>query len=422
MDTFLTHTFSIRNHPISLFKETFRQQYVMGLGEFMCYMSKYDVRASLVFKVWANCILSPIPGTSWRRTPDFLQIRKATSLKRDGFRFFTMRRAFFFDCFYLVSKLDTKLVKKAYLLLHEHIKDVIARKVLQSTYDNWSSLTFSKNPLQLSLHRQKDRDFHKKSPKKILVVATMSAGKSTLINALMGYRINEVKTTACTSKLCYLYNKPHADGVIAKNEDGHYFYRYNVGSLEKGRADEIALHFNSILGSKRICLIDTPGTNYSGDKSHGEITRRAIASNNYDVIIFVVNSLQFNTDDEANLREYVLQHTQKPIVFVLNQLDCFNPDDDSVQETMNSLVKLTKRARGILEVVPLSAYYALILKIGSKNLTQQEQIQEKRLQKLFQYDYYDLSSYYKGNSNMPESKKEIDKTGITILEKILCKL
>lgn len=422
MDNFITHTFSIQNHPICELKEQFKTQYVLGLAEFMCYMSKRDSRSSIVFKVWAGSILSPLPEKCWQCTADFSQIRKAVSLKRDGFRFFTMRRAFFFDCFYLVSKIDSKLHEEAHTFLYEHVKDIIARRILQDIYNNWGKDTLAKIPSQLVEHQKVDKEFHEKPLKKILVVATMSAGKSTLINALMGYRVNEVRTTACTSKLCYLYNKPVNDGVIAKRSDGRYMYRYDIETLEKGEADEIALYFNSTLGNENICFIDTPGTNYSGDKSHGEITRKAIASNNYDAIIFVVNSLQFNTDDEARLREYVIKHTKKTIIFVLNQLDCFNPEDDSIQDTMNSLTEIVKRRGRTHEVVPLSAYYALLLKIGRNRLTKQEKIQEGRLKRLFQYDYYNLPKYYGGNHSLHDSKKEIAKTGITVLEKVICTL
>lgn len=419
MDVFITHTLSIKNHPICKLKEHFKTQYVLGLAEFMCYMSKRDSRSSLVFKVWAGSILSPLPKKCWQCTADYSKIRKAVSLKRDGFRFFTMRRAFFFDCFYLVSKIDTKLIEEAYSFLYEHVKDIIARRKLLDVYNNWEKDTLAKIPSQLIKHQKTDNEFHKKNLKKILVVATMSAGKSTLINALMGYRVNEVRATACTSKLCYLYNKPVADGVIAKLSDGRYKYRYNIDTLEKGEADEIALHFNSTLGDKHICLIDTPGTNYSDDKSHGEITRKAIASNIYDAIIFVVNSLQFNTDDEASLREFVFHHTKKPIIFVLNQLDFYNPEDDSIQETIRKLSAIVKKKDESPFIIPLSAYYALLLKIGENKLGKQEQMQFNHLKNLFKHDYYNMASYYFGSQFHPRINNELLKTGITILENVI---
>ena len=420
MDNFLTHTFSIKNHPICTLKENFKVQYVMGLSEFMCYISKRDNRACLVLKVWASSICNSIPPSYWQCTPGFARIKKAVSLKRDGIRFFTMRRPFFFDCFYLVSKISITLLKVAYALLYENIKDYIARRVLNDVYNNWGKPSLSKIPFQLVAHQEKDKEFLRKPLKRILVVATMSAGKSTLINSLVGYRINEVKNTACTSKLCYLYNKPSYDGIIVKRDDGSFLYSYAIDSQQKGEFNEASLHFNSSLSDCRICFIDSPGTNYSENKSHGDITRKAIASNNYEAIIFVVNSLQFNTEDEATLRDYVIRNSQKPILFVLNQLDRFNPEDDSIRETLDNLTKLTRTKNKTYQVVPLSAYYALLLKLSSSNckLSRQEEIQLDSLKYQFQYDYYNLAKYCQC-ANTIRNNSEIAKTGITLLENLI---
>ena len=50
------------------------------------------------------------------------------------------------------------------------------------------------------------------------MVANVSAGKSTLINALVGYRLNRIKTTACTDKLVYIHNKCSNDGINNQKE------------------------------------------------------------------------------------------------------------------------------------------------------------------------------------------------------------
>ena len=130
-------------------------------------------------------------------------------------------------------------------------------------------------------HRRINEDFQKKPLKKILVVATMNAGKSTLINALIGHRVNAVKTTACTNKLCYTYNKPCDDGITIRYENGELHYRNNKTCItENSNFVETGLHFNSSLAGSNICLIDTPGVNNSENITHGEITRKAINDNN----------------------------------------------------------------------------------------------------------------------------------------------
>ncbi|HEY8420109.1 MAG TPA: hypothetical protein VIL05_00005 [Thermoclostridium sp.] len=47
-------------------------------------------------------------------------------------------------------------------------------------------------------------------PFSVLVSATMSAGKSTLINALIGKTVNRTMNDACTAKLHFIFDKAFA--------------------------------------------------------------------------------------------------------------------------------------------------------------------------------------------------------------------
>lgn len=422
MEKLLTHTLSIENHPLCELKEKFRLEYVMGLGEFMHYISRKDKQAKLVFEAWAKSIVTKLPLDCWSSTDDYKKIRDAITLKRDGLRFFLMRRIFFFDCLYICSILDAKLLKTAYNFLYKHVGNFIARKVLDDIYTNWHSNKINKVPLQLLNHRSINNKFQKKPLKKILVVATMNAGKSTLINALIGYKVNAVKTTACTNKLCYIYNKPCYDGIIIRDENGGLHYNNDkIDILENSNFIEAGLHFNSSLADSKICFIDTPGVNNSDDVTHGEITRKAIDNNDYDAILYVENCQQFNTDDDAKLREYTITHTKKPIIFVLNQLDCFHPLHDSIQATINNLYASIDKISAPI-VVPLSAYYSLLLRIGEKQHDEYETIQYEHLKYLFHHDYYNMTRYVRNSRLNCQITNEIDKTGVTILEHFIKKI
>ena len=59
-----------------------------------------------------------------------------------------------------------------------------------------------------------NKDFISKEEKRIIVTANMSAGKSTLINALIGKSIARTSQEVCTGNVCYLYNKAYEDGNI----------------------------------------------------------------------------------------------------------------------------------------------------------------------------------------------------------------
>ena len=424
MSKFITHIFSIKNHPVCELKDRFKEQYVNGLGEFMCIMFQSDNQAQFVFNIWVHSIVKHLKLYYWQKTSNCGYINKALSVKRDGFRFFTMRRNFFFDCLYLYSILRPMALSKAFDFLHNQV-GLMSKRTLRHIYkrylcNNWDNLRQTKVSSILLNHKEINESFQKKPMKKILVVATMSAGKSTMINAIVGHKICKTAATACTSNLCYIYNKPIEDGITFQILDGgHVKYIYNRNMKQNDSVKEVGLHFNSSLTDGNICIIDTPGTNYCDDSMHGEITRNAIKSNDYDAIIFVVNSINYNSNDEADLRNYTICNSQKPIIFVLNKLDCFDPEDDSIQNVVDNLYDVLKRSKVKPIVVPLSAQYALLLKIVNNGLSKQEQIQLDRLTQLFKYDYYNLPKYCKNQQYFNDSNNEIDKTGITILENII---
>ena len=87
--------------------------------------------------------------------------------------------------------------------------------VLEYIYGYFEGANNGSNiPAELINHRTADIEFRSKPLKKVLVVATMSAGKSTLINALIGNKINKVASTVCTNKIRLVYNKQSKEGAM----------------------------------------------------------------------------------------------------------------------------------------------------------------------------------------------------------------
>ena len=60
---------------------------------------------------------------------------------------------------------------------------------------------------------KQNRAFLKSDPIKVIVTANMSAGKSTLLNALVGKKVNKTQNEACTAKIHYIKNKPFEDSL-----------------------------------------------------------------------------------------------------------------------------------------------------------------------------------------------------------------
>ena len=117
----------------------------------------------------------------------------------------------------------------------------------------------------------------------IAVTATMSAGKSTFVNALLGNEIFPESNTACTAKITSVYDNDLYNRVtgIALHNGKLKNISNNLTNVDlaewNGNADfdRIILEGNldNITNSKKIVAVhDTPGTNFSGDQAHHDIT------------------------------------------------------------------------------------------------------------------------------------------------------
>lgn len=419
MDKYLTQTFYIKSHPIRSVADRFKTQYILGLGEFLCYITQNDYKTKLVYEIWSYSITDRIISDSWRYTENFDSVKNALCFKRDGLTFFTMRQSFLFDCLYMLEKSKKELLPNAYTFLIDKICGFLTRGTLNITFDYFQGKNIGdKIPDVLKCHRKLDLDFQKKKLKRILIVSTMSSGKSTLINAITGYRLNRMKSTACTNKLCYIFNKPNEDGLAIGIGENKVGYITDKNSINSDQFDFAALKFNSYLSNEHICFIDTPGVNNSNDSTHGDVTKSAISKNDYEILLFISNSQYFDINDENEILDYTINHTKRPIIFVLNQLDSFSPEDDSIEETMTTFDKILRSKNIHPTIIPISAKVAMLSKFSKNQMTKIEKIEYNNYKERFQDRYYDLASYYdpKRSSNKNDF---FSMSGVNILEKML---
>lgn len=255
-----------------------------------------------------------------------------------------------------------------------------------------------------------------RAAKKLLVVANMSAGKSTLINALIGYRLNKVKTTVCTSRICRIYNKTHKEGGIIYYNGTTYSYSPWIESVSSDSFTCAAIHFNSLLSNSNICVIDTPGYNNVDNPDHRKTTENIIRSNNYDGILYVANAQYMGTSDEAELLEFIKRNSQTPVVFAINQLDRMKPSEDSIDDMLNDFKKHLKSLKFLNPtVVPVSAKAALFFKLGNTLLDEDDSVDYDIFKRKFSKDYYDFQLL----SNNEKSNSILEATGINQLETII---
>lgn len=422
-DKFLTQTYTISNHPIREYEELIQCKYVKALGEFLCYITHADKNAKIIYEHWANSIINTDVLSNWMFTPNFTHLKEMLCYDKNDNRSNILRTCLVFDCFYLSEKTNRWLLEKSHIFLLRKIGSHFTEGVLEHIYGYFEDANNGSNiPAELIKHRTADIEFRNKPLKKVLVVATMSAGKSTLINALIGNKINKVASTVCTNKIRLVYNKQATEGALLECTGPRYVYTDNHKIAQHDSVENACVHFQSILGNEHLCLIDTPGVNFNGDHSHGEMTRNAVKANDYDVLLFVSNGTQFLTIDEATFLEYVIKTCKKKMIFCLNQSDRFNSDDDSIYETLN-IWKTTLIKNGIQkpDIVTISAQWALLLRLEEQilEMTKSEQTELRYLKDDISDTFYHLEQYCSNKINKSDSEDLLIHTGILNLESII---
>ena len=272
-----------------------------------------------------------------------------------------------------------------------------------------------------------NKDFISKSERRIIVTANMSAGKSTLINALIGKPITRTSQEVCTGNVCYLFNKAYEDGKVhllaqglnlcATAEDLHG-YDWN-GHIS------IASYFAGIEADvPRLCIIDTPGVDAALYKEHSKRAHNALLNYDYDTIIYVVSPTRLGTDAEKKHLQWVAQNLQKDkIIFVLNKLDDYHDFSDSIEESVNDFKEdLLKIGFENPIICPISAYFSYLLKMRmtGQALSEDESDEYALYAKKFKRSAYDLSHYYDGVQCLPTDSEEIalsKRVGLYGLEK-----
>ena len=268
--------------------------------------------------------------------------------------------------------------------------------------------------------------FMSREPYRILITATMSAGKSTLINALTGKDICSSQNMACTSKINLIIGKAYEDGFS-------YEYDSVQNKLKKDLyygKKVLSTYYNGLLGGDRLVIYDSPGVNFSGNSDHKKITEDFIVGKEYDCLIYLMNATQLGTVDDDRHLDFVKQHIgRKRIIFVINKIDTFNPDEEDVGVMLERQVKRLKEKGFKNPVVCMVSAKAAFLAKKSQN----EQLKCIESRELYSYidqfeemtlkNYYE--KYYQGlliPDNRQEENRLLKNCGITYLEKIIDKI
>lgn len=269
-------------------------------------------------------------------------------------------------------------------------------------------------------------------PKTVMVTATMSAGKSTFINALIGKYVCLSQNMACTSKIHRIINKPFEDGFIDKYDHDLALAAGKEELLhnnESNRSDRIIVgtRFIGELCNDRIIVNDSPGVNFSRNYEHKSITEKIIKSRKFNLLIYIMNATQLGTNDESSHLEYVKKTIGRtPVLFLINKIDTFNIEEEDIEATIKRQIDFLKK-KGFKNpmVCPVSSRAGYLAKrFMSTGLSRTEMRELYSL--VDKFEQMNLPEYYAKafkKISVPDSEKEEEQllktSGMSYVEKVI---
>lgn len=221
----------------------------------------------------------------------------------------------------------------------------------------------------------------------VSVIATMGAGKSTLINSLLRHKLMPSKSTTCTAIITEIKDND-SDGFRAfvYDRDGNNIETLPSIDLTKMKELNANLQVSRILiegdipfvtsNDDALVLVDTPGPNSARHPEHRAATYRMLSESSKTLVLYVLNETQARVNDDDNLLSYVAnsmkvggKQSKDRFIFVANKLDDFKKDEDSVSAEITEIRNYLEH-KGIIDpnIFPASALTALEIRTSLKDI------------------------------------------------------
>lgn len=292
-------------------------------------------------------------------------------------------------------------------------------------------------------------EINRKEVYPMMVMATMSSGKSTLINALLGQQILPSQNEACTSKMFTILDEDRDISpqlYISKFSGETRIVRANISeALKKANEDTEIEHIfikgqvKGVLNTdKALLIIDTPGPNNARDISHEQVMKKVLGELRGGLILYVLNATQIGIEDDKKLLNVLKVHLEKrkstEVLFVINKMDQVDEERESVENVVMDVRNyLLENGFENPQIIPVSALAANIFKkaLNNEQMTRLEHRMFDRFYELYgpkdfsmkSYamldDYYNQFEFLEINNEKYKAGniiRAIENTGIKLLE------
>ena len=419
----------LRVHPVLKKDGTLQKKYIGLLYYFVSKQGRGTQWSKQMLKLYSDKIIGEEFQTDKEVAKDLNMLEK---FKFSKYRFFLLT-----DCLFIRYFADKK---QGYKIVNDMIEFYGKRyhkklerlcEAFYSTGDESFTRDFSEMKDIFSIIWN-NRVFMARPIKKIMITANMSAGKSTLLNALAGRKVNKTQNDTCTAKLHYLFNKAGDDGLNYElDHDLELDATLDVLMTDNDENDGtdivVGTRFRSINDvDEHICFVDTPGVNSSMNKEHREMSGGAIESADCDILLYLFNGENIGSDDDIKHLKFVKDHYDGKIVFLVNRLDHYKKNVDSIKGTLKAVeTDLKKIGFDNPVIYPISAYAGYLGKMAlfGEELTEDEQEDLEFVKRKLKKEDFSYDKYYPEDVNVDCNDMELGNlllhSGILSLEKIL---
>lgn len=234
---------------------------------------------------------------------------------------------------------------------------------------------------------------------KVSVIATMSSGKSTLINAMLGSDLMPAKNEACTATIASIEDHDELSEfeAVCKDEDGNAIFNCKPLSAEKMAEynDDPRVALIDIKGNipfvtsqdMQLVLEDTPGPNNSRTEEHKKYTYKVIDEESKPMVLYILNATQIGTNDDdylltkvANAMKVGGKQSRDRFIFVANKVDAVDPDKESLPDMLKHVREyLVQHGIDNPSVYPVSAEFAKVIRLSEQGQTDLTKTQKRKV-------------------------------------------
>lgn len=282
----------------------------------------------------------------------------------------------------LTAKLERKPAKET--SDKEVLIDEVFKKIQEGPFEELRA-----EEIKSAFEHAKSSDFE------VCVVAAMSAGKSTLINAMLCDKLMPSKQEACTAIITRLKDNDN-DTWQAEvyNKDNRLIETHealNYQTMERLNGDESVSMIKAVgnipfvtAEDVSLVLVDTPGPNNARDPEHKKVQSEFLGASSKSLVLYIMEGT-FGSDDDNSLLKRVAdsmsvggKQSKDRFLFVVNKMDDRKKEDGDTQQMLN-------RVRGYLSdkgienpnLFPAAALPALNIRLIEKGVELDEDTVEE---------------------------------------------